>query len=60
MRKGEFGGLLQAPFIASSTSHDHFKTTYKMPKTIPHPPIEEVFFFIKMLFSWFQVPKCLK
>jgi len=25
MRKGEFGSLMQAPFIARSTSHDTFK-----------------------------------
>ena len=47
MQKGEFGGLLQAPFMAKCTSHEHFRKGYNMPKAQPHPPIEEVRTFLK-------------
>lgn len=40
--KGEYAGLLNAPFLAKSTSHEAFKNLYQIPKAKPHPPMEEV------------------
>lgn len=43
--KGEFASLLSSPFLAKSTSHEAFNNKYNLPKSKPHPPMEEVRIF---------------